>query len=723
MRKIGDTDTPQMNQCQRHVQVGIKVLPLITLIALVLPCQISSFSFPYPQIPHVQHQISSSKFPFKFTTLTLNTPPNSPRSQFFFKSLSATNTPISIPEKSSSEYDYDFAITEIDMRYNREIPLIYDPTLNRYINTRDTPQNKLTTLFSLSYLSHFFLPSSVTPSYYQYIRWRILQRYINAIVHVLGTQSLLMGLGFKSSKVGFASASLTWVCKDALGKIARMIWASKMGQRFDSDSKRWRFRSSLVFAFGNGLEICALAFPKWFLVWATLSNAMKQMSMLTSSATRNALYNSFSVGGTGASAALSKAEKTKAGVPNSSKLKFNAAQISIAEQQSSASNQTQSRGAASAQGGGENIGDITAKGEAQIAVVDLLGIASGICLSKLIGVRVRNVLFTWLILQVCEIACMYKEIRSVVFRVLNFERLWHIVDKFVDMNLGDEEDFIQLFHPSNNTKSRANSTTVTTKRKRRRKTISFYSDEEKYKRQFIPTPIQVAQDEKIFLPPETLARRASCFGSFGRTHLTPLELKAVMDIFEGDKFLLIVGGNIKKHNNKKSMRAADPREHCHVVLHKDATNMDIVKSTLAIGILRQCLSKQYSSQNNNMDAATSTIIRTKDCIAMLQLAKDISDEWFPRFLKTLQSRGWATPTRYMFGKVTMRADWPIVSTTMKSAGVNGVYHKSSSQTPQEQLEKQLGTNITSVDTFKKDEPATTIHDAMQKNRTSAEMLQ
>ena len=52
------------------------------------------------------------------------------------------------------------------------------------------------------------------------------------------------------------------------------------------------------------------------------------MSMLTSSATRNALYNSFR------------------------------------------------------DGSKENIGDITAKGEAQIAVVDLLGIMSGVFLSS-----------------------------------------------------------------------------------------------------------------------------------------------------------------------------------------------------------------------------------------------------------------------------------------------------------------------------------------------------
>ena len=87
-----------------------------------------------------------------------------------------------------------------------------------------------------------------------------------------------------------------------------------------------------------------------------LANSCKQMSMLTSSATRNAIYNSFRsvdiVGGGGAGSSVSGGS-----------------------------------GGGSATGGRvtgavENIGDITAKGEAQIAVVDLLGIASGICLSS-----------------------------------------------------------------------------------------------------------------------------------------------------------------------------------------------------------------------------------------------------------------------------------------------------------------------------------------------------
>jgi hypothetical protein len=72
-----------------------------------------------------------------------------------------------------------------------------------------------------------------------------------------------------------------------------MVWASKMGRKFDPDAKRWRYRSSLLFALGNGLEVMTYVFPAFFLLLATTANCFKQMSMLTSSATRNAIYNSF----------------------------------------------------------------------------------------------------------------------------------------------------------------------------------------------------------------------------------------------------------------------------------------------------------------------------------------------------------------------------------------------------------------------------------------------
>ena len=78
--------------------------------------------------------------------------------------------------------------------------------------------------------------------------------------------------------------------------------------------------------------------------------------MLTSSATRNALYNSFK-----------RIDGVDGGKSSDSV---------------HGRNSTVTGGRRRSGGASENIGDITAKGEAQIAVVDLLGIASGICLSS-----------------------------------------------------------------------------------------------------------------------------------------------------------------------------------------------------------------------------------------------------------------------------------------------------------------------------------------------------
>lgn len=263
----------------------------------------------------------------------------------------------------------------VDVRYNRRSQLTFDPSSGRYLDIAQSEVSPLNTtsqhpqddtIFQKCYqfLHSAFVPEGVSQSYYRFMRWRILQRFVNANVHVIGTQSLLMGLrGMQKSNLAAAAkggsvalgaaAATNWVLKDTLGKVVRMAWASKMGRKFDPDAKRWRFRASLIYALGNGLEVSTYLHPQYFLILAMLANSCKQMSMLTSSATRNALYNSF--------------RRVDAPTPNAG------------------SNATIGATAGSnrrGSGGVENIGDITAKGEAQIAVVDLLGIASGIYLSS-----------------------------------------------------------------------------------------------------------------------------------------------------------------------------------------------------------------------------------------------------------------------------------------------------------------------------------------------------
>jgi hypothetical protein len=461
----------------------------------------------------------------------------------------------------------ELPLVEINVQYDTRNTLKYNPLLERYVcfeNDRksvigyvngDAPtklrkrtrmlRKAQTTFFP--FLKRSFFPIGVTPSYYRFVKFRVIQRFLNSIVHVLGTQSLLMGLGLKSKALGL-SAALNWVLKDALGKLVRLIWASRMGGKFDSDAKRWRFRSSLVYALGNALEIVTYVNPQLFLLWATLANCCKQISMLTSSSTRTAIYNSFRTA--------------------------------------------------------ENIADITAKGEAQIAVVDLLGIACGVVISRNIGMKAVNLVAVYLALQVTEMYCIYRMIHAVEFRVLNFERLIQIVNNFVRSQMRNEPVVM-------------------------------------------PSPAEMATKEKIFLPPAHLDRRSNAFGSLSRAKLAPDELQELIKIFENERFLLVVGKNVK-HPRFTLTKALLPGENCHVVLHANATSVDIVKSTLALAILRHALAELPNS------------LRSRDCYPEVRKASELCDKWFPSLLKNMSLRGWA-PARFMFGQVSMRAVWPLTT--------------------------------------------------------------
>ncbi|KAL3764611.1 hypothetical protein ACHAW5_000486 [Stephanodiscus triporus] len=599
-------------------------------------------------------------------------------------SSSATTSPSSeldsdgrvIPQTARATTETKTAPTElysVDVRYDRRSQLIYDAATGRYLDIADAESSSSSSssygvLVAAStttnnerdhdvfihkwgrFLHSAFVPEGVSQSYYSYVRWRILQRFVNANVHVIGTQSLLMGLrGMQQGRVASsaaaaggggaatlgAAAATNWVLKDTLGKVVRMAWASRMGRKFDPDAKRWRFRASLIYALGNGLEVSTYLHPQYFLVLAMLANSCKQMSMLTSSATRNAIYNSFrridnesspSPGGVAAPSGGANGGAAAIGTSGNGR-----------------------RGS----GGVENIGDITAKGEAQIAVVDLLGIVSGICLSRAVGVSVQNVFAIWVILQIAEIFCMYHEMRSVEYKTFNFERMYTVLG---DLMLDGEE--IQ----------RADDIPL---------------EQQRYKfTGRIPTPRQIAAKEKIFLPPDHLARRAIAFGSPGRTLLDPEELDMLInDVFRGEKYFLVVGQDVKnarglssrarqwmrrRKEARKGSRSMyggiDPQEQCHIVLHADANNLDILKSALALVILRKKLVKKVmgvTHSSNRIVNDASSALRSRDCIAELRGAGTEANEIFPQFLRELTKQGWRPPLRSMLGRVSARADWPI----------------------------------------------------------------
>jgi Vitamin B6 photo-protection and homoeostasis len=398
---------------------------------------------------HNPHHDENSKHPPNHPTVAVVF---SQQQQPKIHGASATSSTSSTVSPSPEEEEL-LELSEVNVVYQARSRLVYDAVNERYKSNRmpssssssSKRQRGLRRL--LTWLNVAFVPAAVTGNYYRFMTWRLWHRFINANLNVFGTQCLVLSLGvggltkatsLSHAQLGALSAALQWVMKDALGKLVRMAWASKMGSHMDGDAKRWMMRSAFSFGLGNFLEIATYMLPHLFLVLAALSNCCKQVSMLTGSSTKSAIFNTFRDG-------------------------------SMAE----------------------NIGDISAKGEAQVAIVDLVGLATGVILSKaVVGTSIHAILVIYAILQSFELACVYRQIRSVEFRVLNFERMMTIITAFCDG--------VQ-----------------------------------------IPTPPEMARSERMMRPPDRLCRRQVAFGSLSRCKLSPDELKRLLDIFQNERFLLL----------------------------------------------------------------------------------------------------------------------------------------------------------------------------------------
>ena len=388
-----------------------------------------------------------------------------------------------------------------------------------------------------SFLKQCFLAENVTPDYFNYTKWRVLQRLVSATVSVFGTRALLLALGVKTEKIGVA-ATFNWIQKDAFGKFARIMWASKMGRKFDSDAKRWRFRSSLLYASATGLEILTYVFPSFFLLLATSANTLKQISMLTSSATRNSMYKSFA-------------------------------------------------------GESQNLGDITAKGEAQIAVVDLLGILLGIFLSKTMGTSTFTMAFAYVALSLIDIFAIYNEVRSVVFNYPNLERSILIIEEFIGVNKDTNEQ-------------------------KGKRNIPLLQ---------IPTPNEISKREKIFFPPEKIDR--SIFKTLSQTGVGIEDIENLIPIFKDENYLITWKPKSKINRGRPS-----------ICLNPRASDRDIHKALLCVEYIIQ-----IGLQDEN-----------KDLYQVIKEAQDKTRRNYDLLQKLMIQKGWNIK-HFSFGRILVRTDW------------------------------------------------------------------
>lgn len=232
-------------------------------------------------------------------------------------------------------------------------------------------------------------PESVSSSYTPYMHWRALKYFFGGAMGVFTTRSLLHALGVSQGAASTAVAA-NWVIKDGAGRIGKMLFA-RHGKKFDCDMKQLRFMGDLLMEFGAAVELATVAAPTFFLPLACAANVAKNVAAVTSTSTRASIYKAFARG--------------------------------------------------------ENIGDVTAKGECISNIADLLGTGLGIFISK----RNPSLMATFMVLSCGYLCCSYQEVKSVVLPTLNRARFGVAVQSFLttgrvpSLSEGNEKESIFLF--------------------------------------------------------------------------------------------------------------------------------------------------------------------------------------------------------------------------------------------------------------------------------------
>jgi hypothetical protein len=112
---------------------------------------------------------------------------------------------------------------------------------------------------------------------------------------VFTTRTLLSSVGVSQSKVTPGAIAINWILKDGAGRVGKMLFA-RQGKKFDYDLKQLRFSSDLLLEIGAGIELTTAAFPQFFLPMACVANVVKNVAAVTSTSTRTPIYKAYARG-------------------------------------------------------------------------------------------------------------------------------------------------------------------------------------------------------------------------------------------------------------------------------------------------------------------------------------------------------------------------------------------------------------------------------------------
>ncbi|KAK4535554.1 hypothetical protein CDCA_CDCA05G1579 [Cyanidium caldarium] len=333
-----------------------------------------------PRRPHRPHRLTrprtrySARRPWRWAITA--TAPSVPWTLSAFRTPSSPSTSASSAAPSADAAPVAY---ETDGQGHRRY-YVYDPA-DRALQAHDvdpsplhewlnTAPERLQRQLRLVFLPEGF-PHSVGPSYWNYSLWRGAQNVVSAMTAVLSTHALLSAVGLSSTSV---AAATSWVLKDGIGQLGKLLTARR-GRQFDADPKRYRLASDLLYDAGLSLEIVTPLFPQYFLALAAVGNFTKSVAITVGMACRNSVLSSFVLQG--------------------------------------------------------NLGDISAKNDAQNVVSNLTGMGLGIVTARSLPAQPRIRLAAFGALTAVYSFFNYKAMKAVKLCVLNRQRGALLADVFV----------------------------------------------------------------------------------------------------------------------------------------------------------------------------------------------------------------------------------------------------------------------------------------------------
>ncbi|TQS32174.1 hypothetical protein Golomagni_07519, partial [Golovinomyces magnicellulatus] len=133
-------------------------------------------------------------------------------------------------------------------------------------------------------------PHSVSTDYLAYQTYDSLQAFFSTITSLLANRALLKGLGVGDANSSATFALLLTILKDAMSRVATIVFAHRFGLQIEPDAKRYRFLADLFNDSAFFLELYSPYLTPWGKVAAlSIGEALRALCGVAAGASKAAL--------------------------------------------------------------------------------------------------------------------------------------------------------------------------------------------------------------------------------------------------------------------------------------------------------------------------------------------------------------------------------------------------------------------------------------------------